>query len=263
MIILIETSVLVSGSICWEYYEEKIKKVLEHKFFRQCNFLFESCKTKGMQESIIVTKTVENEARNALNTAVSSTLKENYFNTLAKKYNYMVLQHIILNDSLDRLDYYIEECSIRLPINTSERDRIMKEEIEPFMKELVKNTVRYLQPPRIPFKAVRNRTIRDEVRKVMYESLPSKGIIYKGMPGNRDLIIMAEATLIKRTKAQNEPLYVASVDKHFKPNPVQIGSYLSPEVTYTGELDSTVRDQLHKKFGFFGEEPNKILELFK
>jgi hypothetical protein len=97
----------------------------------------------------------------------------------------------------------------------------------------------------------------------MYESLPSKGIIYKGMPGIRDLTIMAEATLIKRTKAQNEPLYLATVDKHFKPNPVQIGSYLSPDVTYTGELDSTVRDQLFKNFGFFGEDPHKILELLK
>jgi hypothetical protein len=174
-----------------------------------------------------------------------------------------ILQHIILNDSLDKLDYYVEECSIRLPINTLERDKIIKEEIEPFMKEFVKNTVRYIQPPRIPYKAVRNRTIREEVGKVMYESLPSKGIIYKGMPGNRDLTIMGEATLIKRTKSQTEPLYIASVDNHFKPNPVQIGSNLSPNVIYTGELDSTVRDQLHKNFGFIGEEPYKILELLK
>jgi hypothetical protein len=132
MIIQIETSVLVSGSIYWEYYENKVKKFLMHKFYKKCNALFETFKIKSMQEKVIITKTVENEARNALNGAVSSTLRDYYWGSLARKYNYMVLQHLILNESLDKLDYYVEECSIRLPINTTIREKIMKEEVEPF-----------------------------------------------------------------------------------------------------------------------------------
>jgi len=262
MRVLIETSVLVSGSICGEYEIRKRKRLLKHRFFDTANRLFESFKEKNMQSNLIITKTVENEGRNALNKAVNDTLRDyKYTRTLMRKYQLMVVQHIILNDSLDRLDYYVEECSIRLPIDTKERDRIQKDELEPFVRELVKGTVRFIQR-RIP-KVVRGRNFRKELRKIMIDSLPTKGIIYKGMPGERDFIIMAEATLLKRLGRADDPLYVASFDKHFKPNPVQIGSYLSPNVEYTGELDSTVRDSLAEKFGFIGEEPGIIVELLE
>lgn len=63
--------------------------------------------------------------------------------------------------------------------------------------------------------------------------------------------------------ACKEKVYVASVDNHFKPNPVQIGSYLNSSMHYTGELDPTIRDKLAAKFGFIGEDPQKILEIIK
>lgn len=216
-----------------------------------------------MQDKVIITKTVENEAKNALDNAVNSTLRVSYLKTLRARYKYMVLQHLVLNDSLDRLDYYVEECSIRLPIDVSERNKIKDEEIEPFLKELVKKTLRYLQPRRVPRRVVKSKALREELKQIMYDSLPSKGIIYKGMPGDRDLIIMAEATLIKRTKSEDELFYIASVDNHYKPNPVQVGSFLSKSMTFTGELDGYVRDQLSEKFGFIGEDPEKIIALIK
>ena len=74
---------------------------------------------------------------------------------------------------------------------------------------------------------------------------------------------MAEATLIYRKFEGKEKVYVASSDNHFKPNPVQIGSFNSPSMHYTGELDSTVRDTMAKKFGFIGEEPFKMLAILE
>jgi len=262
MRVLIETSVLVSGSIYSEYDIGKRTRIIMHKFFEKANRLFETFKAQGRQSNIIITKTVEDEARNALNKAVNDTLRETrYTRTLGRKFQLMVVQHVVLNDSLDRLDYYVEECSIRLPIDAKERERIKKEELEPFMKDIVKGTLRYIQR-RIPG-IVRGREFRAELRKIMLDSLPTKGVIYKGMPGNRDFTIMAEATYLKRQGDPEELLYVASVDNHFKPNPVQIGSYLSPDMMYTGELDSTIRDALAEEFGFIGEDPDKIIELLK
>lgn len=263
MRVLIETSVLVSGSICGEYEIRKKIRLLKHRFYERANNLFESFKARNRQSNIIITKTVENEARNVLNKAVNDTLREaKYTKTLMRKHQLMVVQHIILNDSLDNLDYYVEECSIRLPIDTEERDRIKNEEIEPFLRELVKGTVRYIAPVRVP-RVVRGRAFRKELQKIMEDSLPTRGVIYKGMPGERDFTIMAEATLLKRQVFSEESLYVATLDNHFKPNPVQIGSFYSPEVRYTGKLDSTVRDALEDKFGFIGEVPEKIAELLE
>ena len=74
---------------------------------------------------------------------------------------------------------------------------------------------------------------------------------------------MAEATIIHRMFQGEEKIYVVSVDNHFKPNPVQIGSILDPSMWYTGELDSTVRDKLAEKFGFIGEDPQKISEILQ
>jgi hypothetical protein len=169
----------------------------------------------------------------------------------------MVLQHIVFNDALDRLDYFVEECSMRFPINRQERDLLKTNEIEPYLKEITKHTLRFIQPS-IP--SFIGQSLRAELTARIIESLPSKGVIYKGMPGPKDLIIMAEATLIYRKFNRAETVYVASVDNHFKPNPIQIGSFHSPSMHFTGELDSTIRDKIAEKFGFIGEDPSKILQ---
>jgi len=263
MKVLIETSALVSGSICWEYKIRKTSKYLVHKFYSKCNALFETFKKYGEQKKVIITKTVENEARNALKKAVIDTMKERNIRSIRGQYKEMVLQHLVLNDSLDHLDYYVEECSIRLPIDISKRDEIRDTEIEPFMKNIVKQTIRYIQPRRVPGRIIRDWGLREEIKEIMLDSLPDKGVIYKGMPGERDLTIMAEATLLSREDPDEDSFYVASCDNHFKPNPVQIGSYFSESVRYTGELDSTIRDALVEEFGFISEDPNVIVQIFQ
>ena len=214
-----------------------------------------------MLDDTIITKTVEDEAKNALNRAVGKTIRENAQPSLLSRYGLMVLQHLILNEALDRLEYYVEECSIRLPINREERDSLKTKEIEPFMQAISKSTLRYIQPSIPSF--IKTKSLRDELTRKMVESLPSKGVVYKGMPSDRDMTIMAEAALIYKKFKGNERIYVASVDNHFKPNPVQVGSYLNSSMKYTGDLDSTVRDRLAEKFGFIGEDPEKILEMIK
>lgn len=260
--IVIETSALVSASICWEYRDEGRKFRLKHKFFAKCSSPLKYCKQMGLVDNLIITKTIEDEARNILDRAVETTIRYNAHPSLRAKYRLMVLQHLVLNEAWDKLDFYVEECSTRLPINREERDSVKVKEIEPFLSKISRNTLRYLQP-HIPRKLVKNKSLRDELTKIMVDSLPSKGIIYKGMPLDKDLTIMAEATLIHRKFAGKMKIYVASVDNHFKPNPVQIGSMLDSSMYYTGELDSTIRDKLAEKFGFIGEDPQKILDILK
>lgn len=261
MKVLIETSTLVSGSISWEYTLRRRTKTLEHIFFKKSNLLFCACNDKEMQDDVIITKTVEDETRNVLNRAVNTTIRQRAPKGLKQIYNIMVLQHLILNDSLDRLDYYVEECSIRLPIDISTRNEIRDSEIEPYLKDIVKNTLRFIHPQ--ISRVVRGRHFRAELIKQMIDSLPEKGIIYKGMPEDRDIIIMAEATLLKRKYEDEESFYVASLDKHFIPNPIQVFSYLSPDMMFTGDLDSTIRDKLHEKFGFIGEDPQEITRILQ
>ena len=210
----------------------------------------------------IITKTIEDEARNVLDRAVFRTISKTYFVNIQEKIKTMTMQHIVSNYCLDRLDRFVEECSSRLPVNIKERDKIKNEEIEPFLKELVMTTVRYVQPHIPSF--VKSREIREELTDVIVKSLPSKGIVYKGMPADRDLTIMAEAAFIYRKYKNKEKIYVASIDNHFIPNKVQVGSYLSGYKKYLeNELDSTVRDKLTMQFGFIGDEPMKILETAK
>jgi len=261
MKIVIETSMLVSASIFWEYEDKGKRYSLKHKFYNKCMNLFSCAKNKCMEEHVILTKTVENEAKNALNKAVKKTIRDSYVPNIIARYGLMVLQHLVANTSLDTLEYYVEECSTRLPINTKQRNTVKQNEIEPFMIRVTAGTLRYIQPE-IPG-LVKDPELRDELTRIIVKSLPSKGTIYKGMPGDKDLTIMAEATMIYRKFHAQETIYVASVDNHFKPNPVQIGSYLSPSVTYTGELDSTVRDELANKFGFIGEDPKEIIKLME
>jgi hypothetical protein len=172
----------------------------------------------------------------------------------------MYLQYIVTTESLDRLESIVEECSVRLPIDIQQRDEIKIKEIEPFMKDIVKKTVKYIQPA-IP-KFIKGRDAREELTDEMIKSLPTMGVVYKGMPGDRDLTIMAEATFIYRKYGGKEKIYVVSMDNNFKPNPIQVGSYLSGYMKYLG-YDSTVRDELAQKFGFIGEEPYKLMETLK
>ncbi len=269
MKILIDTSVLISGSILWEYSEKDKNFLLKHKHFIRCNRFFNFLKTNNKLELGVITKTVENESKNALKKAVINTLKEqkHQMPNFLRKLKIMVLQHIVTNESLDRLEKIVEECSIRLPVDIIKRDEIKSKEIEPFMKENVKGTFRYLQPSIPSF--YKGKDARAELTDIMIQSLPVKGVIYKGMPGDRDLTIMAEATSIYRRYEGKEEVYIASMDNNFKPNPVQVGSYLSGYTKYLKHedgkivLDSTIRDKLADKFGFIGEEPDKLMEILK
>ena len=217
-------------------------------------------KSKNLTDNVIITKTVEEEAKNALTNAVEKTIQSVAAPNLVSRYGIMVLQHLIFNDAMDKLDYYVEESSNRLSINRSQRELVKNKEIEPFLLETSKHTLRFIQP-NIP--NFISSSLRSELTDRILESLPTKGIIYKGMPGDKDLIIMAEATLIYRKFEGKEKVYLASNDNHFKPNPIQIGSYNSSSMYYTGELDSTVRDKIAEKFGFISEEPSKLLDILE
>jgi len=258
MKVLVETSALVSGSIFCECKVGTETYCVRHRHYAHCAPLFDILRSLSKFEIGIITKTVENEAKNALDRAVGETIKGIRFPTLDIKYRIMALQHVITNECLDKLERIVEESSTRLPIDVSERERIVKEELEPFFEEIVKSTVRYIQPS-IP-KFIRG-PLRAELREAMVEALPSKGTIYKGMPDPRDFVIMAEATMIYRRCGGKEEVYVASKDNHFKPNPIQIGSYLSSKVKYLNEVDPTIRDKAAKQFGFIGEDPPKIIEI--
>jgi hypothetical protein len=256
MKILIETSVLIEASIFWKCNGQSIKGFRFDKCSGLLSFL------RGHSELGIITKTVEDEARGALDRAVLKTIHQTYFADIREKVRMMAMQHIVSNHCLDRLDKFVEECSGRLPVDTKERDKIKNEEIEPFLKDLVTRTVRYIQPEIPHF--IHDKEVREELTDVIVKSLPSKGIVYKGMPADRDLRIMAEATFIYRKYNGNEKIYVASIDYHFIPNRIQVGSYLSGYKKYLeNELDSTVRNELAMQFGFIGEEPTKILEVAK
>jgi hypothetical protein len=259
MKIVIETSVLISGSIFWKHTDSSGTYQVRHRFHSVCSILFDLLKGLRGSELAIVTKTVENEARDTLDKAVSKTIRETNFPTLVAMYKIMALQHIVTNECLDRMETIVEETSTRLPVDLEARQKIVDAELEPFFLEIVKNTVRYIQPS-IP-KFIKG-PFRDELSDIMVEALPSKGIIYKGLPNPRDYVIMAEATMICRKYGGREQIYVASKDNHFKPNPVQIGSYLG-RPKYLPQLDTTIRDRVAEKFGFIGEDPGKLIEIIK
>jgi hypothetical protein len=250
---LVETSVLIEASIFWPCTDQAIKG----RCFEKCNDLLTFLKDHS--EFGIITKTIEDEARNVLDDAVGRTIRKTYFSDFAEKLKVMSMQHIVSNYCLDRLDKFVEECSSRLPIDTKERDRIKSQEIEPFLKALVTQTVRYIQPSIPSF--IHGKQDREELTDAIVQFLPSSGIVYKGMPLDRDLTIMAEAAFIYRKYKGKEQVYLASIDYHFIPNKIQIGSYLSGYKKYLEDkLDSWVRDKLAKQFGFIGDEPMKVLD---
>lgn len=187
------------------------------------------------------------------------TVAQTYCPDIVTKAKIMTLQHIVTNSCLDRLEKLVEECSTRLPINIEERTRIKDQEIEPFLKEIVPRTIRYIQPTIPGF--IRDVEFRGELTEIIVKSLPTKGVVYKGMPAARDLTIMAEAAMIYRKFSPKEKVYVASLDNHFIPNRIQMGSYLSGYMKQLDDLDPTVRDELATRFGFIGEDPIKVLEI--
>jgi hypothetical protein len=255
--IIIETSTLVSASICWKYkYQNKELAIKESTFAKSCA-LIEFCKENNFSDDVVITKTVEDEARNALKKAVKKTTREKAESSLVKQYGLMVLQHLVFNDALDRLDYYVEECSTRVGVIRKIRDVVKTQEIEPFIKKNIVNTSRYIQPfvPRFLGKGLSNQLITR-----IAQSLPRKAVIYKGMPEDKDLVIMAEATLLFRKYESKFKVYVASLDNHFKPNPVLV-AYVGGSKRYLGKVDSTIRDLLANEFGFIGEDPRQVLYL--
>lgn len=262
MKILVETSALVSISVYWKDPTSDIE--LKHDFFDKCQQLFDFLKQNS--EVGIITKTVENEAQGVMNGSVSKAIRQSYFPDFNKKRKIMILQDVIISDCIYRLEKVVVECSSRLPIDTDEREKILKREIEPTLKEIVRTSLRYIQPP-IP-RFIKGTEARSELTKMML-SYHREGTIYnvyKGMPSPKDLLIMAEATMITRKFGVTEKIYVASCDYHFIPNRIQIGSYRSGYMTYLDELipdvkDSAVRDRLSKNFGFIGEDPAKLMEI--
>jgi hypothetical protein len=255
--IVIETSALVSASICWKYKRQNQELSLKERTFAKCCALLEFCKTSKISDDVIITITVEEEARNALGRAVERTIRENAEIDLIRKYGLMVLQHLVLNDALDRLDYYVEECSVRTTIDRKARELIETQEIEPYLRKIIVNTSRYVQPLVPQFIA---RSLRNQLITKIAQSLPRKAVIYKGMPEGKDTVIMAEATLIFRKYDGKAKVYIASLDNHFKPNPVLI-AYVGGSKRYAGRMDSTIRDSLASKFGFIGEDPRQVLYL--
>jgi hypothetical protein len=105
--------------------------MLKERTFAKSCALLEFCKTSNVSDDVIITKTVEEEARNALKKAVEKTIQDNAELDLIRKYGLMVLQHLVLNDALDKLDYYVEECSSRTTVNRKIRDVVKTQEIEP------------------------------------------------------------------------------------------------------------------------------------
>jgi hypothetical protein len=258
LIILVETSALVSASICFKYEMTGQKLSLRERTFAKCCALLEFCKTNNISDTIVITKTVEEEARHALRDAVERTIRNRAEPDLIKKYGIMVLQHLVENDALDRFDYYVEECSVKPAISRTRRELVKTKEIEPYVRQLIANTSRYIQP-RMPRSRFMSISLKNELIRKIAKSLPRKATIYKGMPEEKDLIIMAEATLIFRKFEGKTQVYIASLDNHFKPNPVLV-LYIGGSKEFMG-WDSTVRDKLAQEFGFIGEEPKQMLYL--
>jgi len=264
MIVVVDSSVLIAASILWTYESESGSYRLKGKAHGESNALFESLNSHK-EITCIITKTVEIEAKSALEDAVKSVLeykisKNTLPDFLLMKYNLMTLQDIVLNASMDRLEEIIEEYSTRLPIDICERDEIKTGEIIPFFDELIPKTSPFIPAPFIPRTIRGSMNGKEDILRSMMDALPKGGIIYKGYPENKDLILMAESVYICRNHRKNDELvYIASLDNNLKPNPKFIGSPVWPYRKLVG-IDSTVRDMLEKKFGFRGEHPKQLLE---
>lgn len=270
MFIVVDSSTLASASILGTYESEGGKRMLKAKAHGESMALFDFLNSHK-EIKCIITKTVEVEAKNVLRKSVGNVIDE-YINTgklpssLSNKFDFMTLQDILTNASIDRMENIIEEVSTRLPIKISERDLIKEKEIIPFFDELIPKTQPFIPAPYVPKTIRGNRSGQEDILRGMAESFSKDGIIYKGYPEQKDLIIMSEAVIIYRNHCkEGEIVYVASLDKHFKPNPKFVGNPLWPLRDSIGMkgIDSTVRDMLLKKFGFKGDHPQQILDDLK
>jgi len=224
MKVVVETSVLISASIFWRHTDENGTYEVSHRAVRVCSALFDVLRRLSAVhlDVGIITKTIEDEAKNTLDKAVGQVIAQSTFPSLVVRHRVMTLQHIITMECLYKMDLMIEETSQRLPIRRYDRQWVLDHELRPFFKKMMPKTLRYVQPP-IP-SLVKDSALRSDLTDIIVKTIPAHGIIYKGFPDERDLVIMAEATLVFRKFRRREKVLVASRDKHFIPNRVQVGS---------------------------------------
>lgn len=255
MKILIDTCVLISASLYVKYKECIIKE----DEFDISNKLFSILRERGGLGYI--TKTVEDESKDAMNSALDKSLKRFLKGTslpFKEKYAFMSLQETIFTSCKDRMESLVEECTSRPIIDIHQRKQI-KKEVEQFFIQILPDTEIYKQPPLLP-RILRGIGFRRFLKKEIVKGRVGGKMIYPGRPKDDDMLIMAEATFIYRT-TKNEEVYIASNYNHFVPNRIFIASFLSPQRDWTGEFDPRVRDALKDEFGFIGERPENILEI--
>jgi len=271
MFIIIDSSVLIAASILWKYNHTNGVWRLVGKAHHESDSLLNFIK-KSDEITCIISKTVENEAKNtlrekAINNVIQFYEKEKMFpDFIIKKYKSFVLQNIILNASIDRLEMLVEEYSTRLPIDISIRDKLMNSKLIPFFDKVIPETCPFIPAPHIPRTIKGSLNAKKDILNSMIKGSDKGYIIYKGYPEPKDIIIMSEALYIynNHCKDTKKDLLIASLDNHFKPNPVFIGSrdssFWRKKNTDPIRIDSTVRDRLKEEFGFECDHPKAILD---
>lgn len=261
--IIMDSSVLINSCLFWEAEIQGRKIFLHQRKFSECEALFGLIKKFNKDLTCIITKTVEMETINALKGAVNSfMLKEmSVVSDVVKKYGYETLKNIIRDQSLDILDDIIEGYSTRLPIDKKKVEMIYNE-IESFFRKNILDTVRYIPVPGV---LKRMRGTLNGKREIILEiiknfSSGNKILYLHGEPYDKDKKIMTEATYLCRDYNDRKKVYIASLDYHFIPNPIQIESFKSPLYMMDYErVDSSMRDMLMENFGFFSDRPKELL----
>jgi len=264
--VIIDSSILIKTSLFWECYIKGKKIIIKEWKFAECEALFELIKKYKESLICVITKTIEDEAIHALEEkAVDNRLRIDDWRTrtLKGKYDYVTLKSVILDRSLDRMENLIEEYSTRFPLDKAEVNKILNEEIEPFFKRILPQTIRYKSLPEIIKKMRGSVEGKKEIIEIIKDSISSDKILYlTGEPKVKDKRIMAEATYICRIKNKDK-IYLSSMDHHFIPNPTQIESYLSNlSIRDSNKMDTGMRDLIFKEFGFFSDTPKELLKIF-
>lgn len=265
--LIVDSSVLIVKCNFWEYNGTDGKIFIRERKFSECDALFELVKKNKKNIVCVITKTVEIEATNALKKATDSLIKSNRLklSNVLKAYNYETLKNIIFDRSLDRLEDTIEEYSTRLPLDKTIVEKILIEEIEVFFKKIKPDTVRYFNAPSIIKNMKGSIDGKKDILSEMLESgsFGDKILCLTGEPKEKDKRIMAEATYISRNYSDGKRVYLASLDYHFIPNPIQVESFLSRlSTTDYKHLDNRMRNLLEKNFNFFGDRPKELLVIF-
>jgi hypothetical protein len=261
MLILVDSSTLIAASVFWEFSKNGYLITAKHNAV--CDDFFKIIKSTK-DTTCIITKTTEEESKAVLNKIVND-IVERKFNSLPsflKMFSLMKLQDAVTQASTDRLEKIVEEISSRKPIDMTERESI-KKELYAFFRENVPKTFKYVKPTmpsKLPGPISSKREILDAMAHELLNSLPVKGIIYRGFPEPKDITLMAEATYLYRSSQTKEKVYIASLDNHFKPNPIQVTHDLTDRLVFSGKVDSTIRDMLEEKFGFRGDFPGEIIK---